>query len=94
MARPSEEILEFDKLRELLRLRTTSALGRRAIDALAYRTDRLELEREFAAIAEAVAYLRAGSEMGFGALVDPAAWLGMLDKPGSGAWAGRACWMR
>jgi DNA mismatch repair protein MutS2 len=81
MARPSEEILEFDKLRELLRVRTTSALGRRAVDALAYRTDRAELEREFAAIAEAAAYLRAGSEMGFGALVDPAAWLGMLDKP-------------
>ena len=40
MSRPAEEILEFDRLRELLRARTTSAPGRRAVDALAFGTDR------------------------------------------------------
>ena len=83
MSRPSEEILEFDRLRELLRLRTTSALGRRAIDSLAFRTNRAALQREFAAVAEAVAFLRAGSEMGFGALIDPEPWLALLHKPGA-----------
>src|SRR6267143_2073255 len=33
MSRPAEEILEFDKLREVLRLRSTCAPGRRALEA-------------------------------------------------------------
>jgi DNA mismatch repair protein MutS2 len=81
--RPSEEILEFDRLRELLRGRTTCAPGRRAVDALAFRWDRTELEREFAAIAEAVAYLRTGSELGFGALADPQPWMERMALPGA-----------
>ena len=32
---------------------------------------------------EAIAYLRAGSELGFGSLADPAAWLARLAVPGS-----------
>ena len=40
MGRRAEEILEFDRLRELLRGRTTSAPGRRAIEALEFRTER------------------------------------------------------
>ena len=83
MSRPAEEILEFDRLRDLLRGHTTSAPGRRAVDALAFRTDREELDREFAAIAEAMACLRTGSEVGFGALADPQPWLARISMPGA-----------
>ena len=83
MSRLAEEILEFDRLRDLLRGHTTSAPGRRAVDALAFRTSREELDREFAAIAEAVACLRAGSEVGFGALADPQPWLARISMPGA-----------
>ncbi len=48
MSRTAQDVLEFDKLRELLRLRTTSAPGRRAIDALEFGTDRAALEAAFA----------------------------------------------
>ena len=61
MPRPSEEILEFDRLRELLRRRTTSAPGGRAMEALGFRTDRASWSG-FAAIAEAVVFrLRGGA---------------------------------
>jgi DNA mismatch repair protein MutS2 len=83
VSRPAEQILEFDRLRDLLRARTTCAPGRRAADALAFGTDRVRLEREFAAIAEAEAYLRTGSELGFGALADPQPWLERLEKAGA-----------
>jgi DNA mismatch repair protein MutS2 len=83
MSRPAEEILEFDRLRELLRAKTTSASGQRAIHALAFRTKRVELEREFSAIAEAIAYLRSDEELGFGSLADPEAWLVRLNLPGA-----------
>jgi DNA mismatch repair protein MutS2 len=83
MPRHAEEILEFNRLRDLLRLRTTSAPGQRAVDALEFRTDRSQLEREFSVIAEAVAYLRSGEELGFGALADPEPWLERLAKPGT-----------
>jgi DNA mismatch repair protein MutS2 len=83
MGRRAEEILEFDRLRDLLRGRTTSAPGRRAIEALEFRTERAPLEREFAAVREAIAYLRSGEELGFGALADPEPWLERLDLPGA-----------
>ena len=83
MSRPAQEILEFDRLRDLLRSRTTSAPGRRAVEALGFRTERAALEREFAAIAEAIAWLREGSEMGFGALGDPELWLDRMAVPGA-----------
>jgi DNA mismatch repair protein MutS2 len=82
VARPAEEILEFDRLRELLRRQTTCGPGRRAVDGLGFRTDRVSLGQEFAAIAEAVAWLRAGSELGFGALADPQPWLERMVTPG------------
>src|ERR1700737_1652166 len=78
MARTAEEVLEFDKLREILWRRTTSAVGHRAIDALRPTTDRAELEAAFALIRESMEYLREGSELGFGALADPAPWMSRI----------------
>lgn len=83
MARRAEDVLEFDKLRELLRLRTTCALGRRAADGLKFRQDRGALEAEFALIREAREWLRGGGELGFGALADPEEWLAKIEGPGA-----------
>src|SRR5438128_8199489 len=83
MSRPAEEILEFDKLRELLRGRSTCATGKRALDALRFSQDREKLERGFALIREAREWLRAGKELGFGALSDPEAWLAKIAGPGT-----------
>jgi len=82
MSRTAQDVLEFDKLRELLRLRTTCAPGRRAINALEPRTERAALESAFALICEAREWLRAGRELGFGALSDPEGWLERLEGPG------------
>src|SRR5258706_6267314 len=81
MSRTAEDILEFDRLRELLRRQTTCAPGRRAVDALSFSQDRSALEAAFSLIAEGLAYLGDGSEMGFGSLADPARWLAELDAP-------------
>src|ERR1051325_709241 len=83
MARKAQEVLEFDKLRELLRLRTTCAPGRRAADALEPGTNRVALESAFALIREARECLRAGHELGFGALADPQGWLDRIEGPGA-----------
>ncbi len=82
MSRTAQDVLEFDKLRELLRLRTTSALGRRAVNGLEPRMDRAALESAFALIREAAEWLRAGRELGFGPLADPQGWLERLEGPG------------
>lgn len=81
MSRTAEEILEFDRLRDLLRRRTTCAPGRGAVDGLSFSHDRSALQAAFALIAEAVPYLNEGSEMGFGSLADPEQWLAELDAP-------------
>ncbi len=83
MPRSAQDVLEFDKLRELLRLRTTCALGKRAVDALEPSTDRSALETSFAHIREAHEWLRAGRELGFGALADPQSWLDHLEGAGA-----------
>jgi DNA mismatch repair protein MutS2 len=83
MSRTAQDVLEFDKLRELLRLRTTCAPGRRAINALEPGTERAALESAFAHIREAREWLRAGRELGFGALSDPESWLERLEGPGA-----------
>jgi len=83
MARPAEEILEFDRLRDLLRGRCTCAPGRRAVESLGFRASRRELDGEFATIAETMAYLRSGEELGFAGLADPEAWLERLALPGT-----------
>jgi DNA mismatch repair protein MutS2 len=81
MSRTAEDILEFDRLRELLRRQTTCAPGRRAIDALSFSTDRAALDAVFALIAEAIAYRHDGSEIGFGSVADPQPWIAELDSP-------------
>jgi DNA mismatch repair protein MutS2 len=81
VSRPATEALEFDKLREIVRGRTTCALGRRAVEALAPQHDRATLDAAFAHIREAIEYLRGGSELGFGSLADPADWLARLESP-------------
>lgn len=81
MSRNSLDLLEFDRLREIAGGYTTCAPGRRHIAALEPGHDRATLESAFALIREAIAYLRAGSELGFGALADPAEWLPKLDSP-------------
>ena len=78
MSRPAEEVLEFACLREILLGYTTCAPGRRAIEGLAFTEDRVALEGAFASIAEAVAWLRSGRELGFASLNDPEAWLARL----------------
>ncbi|HVO56930.1 MAG TPA: Smr/MutS family protein [Dongiaceae bacterium] len=82
MSRTAQDVLEFEKLRELLRARTTCAPGRRAVDALAFTQDTASLRDEFALIREAREWLRAGNELGFGALDDPQAWLAKIAGPG------------
>jgi DNA mismatch repair protein MutS2 len=82
MSRTAEDVFEFDKLRELLRLRTTCAPGRRAVDGLEPGIERGMLESAFALIREAAEWLRAGRELGFGALADPQGWLERLEGPG------------
>src|SRR6184192_3510381 len=83
MSRTAQDVLEFDKLRELLRLRTTCAPGRRAVDDLEPGTARAALESAFALIREAAEWLRAGRELGFGALADPQGWLERIEGAGA-----------
>src|SRR5882672_7001755 len=81
MSRTAEDILEFDRLRELLRRQTTCAPGRRAIDALSFSTDRAALDAAFALVAEAIVYRHDGSEMGFRSVADPGPCLAELESP-------------
>src|SRR5438309_1284632 len=83
MSRTAQDVLEFDKLRELLRLRTTCAPGRRAVENLEPRMERAALESAFALIREAAEWLRAGHELGFGALADPQGWLERIEGTGA-----------
>jgi DNA mismatch repair protein MutS2 len=82
MSRTAQDVLEFDKLLELLRLRTTCAPGRRAVNALEPGMERAALESAFALIREGGEWLRAGRELGFGALADPQSWLERIEGPG------------
>jgi DNA mismatch repair protein MutS2 len=82
MARTAQDVLEFDKLLELLRQRTTCAPGRRLVDGLHPEGDRAAVTAAFARIREARECLRAGRELGFGALADPEGWLERIAGPG------------
>ncbi|MFZ0968161.1 MAG: hypothetical protein WAN13_07810, partial [Candidatus Acidiferrales bacterium] len=83
MSRTAEELLEFPRLREIVARRTTCAPGHRAILALEPGNDAAVLAAQFDLIREAVEYLRAGSELGFGSLADPEGWLERLGVPAS-----------
>ena len=83
MSRPSQETLEFDKLKEIVGGFATCAPARRAIQSLQPGQDRNALAGEFALVREAVAYLRSGAELGFGSLADPEGWLRRLGLPSS-----------
>ncbi len=83
MSRSAEELLEFDRLKEIVGRSTTCAPGRRAIEALAPQQDVATLDAEFELVLESVAYLRAGSELGFGSLADPDAWIARIGVPGA-----------
>jgi len=82
MARTAQDLLEFDKLRDLLRLRTTCVLGKRATDQLEPSSDRAALAAAFAQIREAREWLRAEHELGFGGVADPEQWLSRIEGPG------------
>jgi DNA mismatch repair protein MutS2 len=82
MSRTALDVLEFDKLLELLRHRTTCAPGRRFVDGLQPGMDRAALTAAFALIREAREWLRAARELGFGALADPQNWLERIEGPG------------
>ena len=75
MSRSAEQLLEFDRLKDIVSRYTTCAPGRRITLALQVQQDSAALDVEFALVREAVAYLRAGSELGFGSLADPEPWL-------------------
>lgn len=83
MSRTAEDLLEFPRLREIVARRTTCAPGHRAVIALAPRNSAEALASEFDLIREAVEYLRAGAELGFGSLADPEGWLERLGVPAS-----------
>src|ERR1700681_996958 len=82
MSRTALEVLEFDKLLELLRQRTTCAPGRRFVDDLKPGMDRHATTAALALIREAREWLRAARELVFGALADPQSWLERIDGPG------------
>jgi DNA mismatch repair protein MutS2 len=81
--RSTEQLLEFDRLKDIVSRYTTCAPGRRATLGLQTRQDGAALDAEFALVREGVAYFRAGSEFGFGSLADPEGWLARLVIPGS-----------
>jgi DNA mismatch repair protein MutS2 len=83
VSRPAQELLEFDRLKNIVAGFTTCAPGRRAVEALTPQQDAEGLGAQFELVREAIAYLGAGSELGFGSLADPAAWLARLFVPGS-----------
>ncbi|HUA00413.1 MAG TPA: Smr/MutS family protein [Candidatus Aquilonibacter sp.] len=83
MSRPAEELLEFDRLKQIAGGFATCAPGRRAVEALEPQQDAAALGAEFELVREAIAYLRAGAELGFGSLADPEAWLARLAVPAS-----------
>jgi DNA mismatch repair protein MutS2 len=81
--RSAEQLLEFDRLKDIVSRYTTCAPGKRATLALVTRQDAEALDAEFALVREGVEYFRAGSKFGFGSLADPEEWLARLIIPGS-----------
>lgn len=82
MSRTALDVLEFEKLLELLRQRTTCAPGRRFVDGLRPGMARAAITGAFTLIREAREWLRAARELGFGGLADPQTWLERIEGPG------------
>jgi DNA mismatch repair protein MutS2 len=78
MSRSILDLLEFHRLREIVRGFTTCAPGRRAVEALAPSQDRVMLAAKFALVREAKEWIREGQQLGFGGLADPEPWLARL----------------
>jgi DNA mismatch repair protein MutS2 len=83
VSRSAEQLLEFDRLKDIVSRYTTCAPGLRTTLALEIQHDAVALDSEFTLMREVVAYLREGSELGFGSLADPEPWLARLIIPGS-----------
>jgi DNA mismatch repair protein MutS2 len=64
-------VLEFDRLREIVRGCCQSPLGQQAVDALVPTADAEWIERQQQLTAEVRAFLRAGGRFDFGGLTDP-----------------------
>ena len=73
----SARVLEFDRLRELLRGCCQSELGQQRVEALEATADRAWIERQQQLTSEVRHYLRAGGRFDFAGLIDPGK---MLDK--------------
>jgi DNA mismatch repair protein MutS2 len=83
VSRSAEQVLEFDRLKDIVSRFATCAPGQRATLGLPRRQNAAELDAEFALVREGLAYFHAGSEFGFGALADPDPWLARLIVPGT-----------
>jgi DNA mismatch repair protein MutS2 len=83
VSRSAEQLLEFDRLKDIVSRYTTCAPGRRSTLGLLVQQNSAAIDVEFSLVREAVTYLRAGSELGFGSLADPEPWLARLIVPGS-----------
>src|SRR5512140_579240 len=73
----SEQVLEFDSFRDILRSYTSSQLGQSRVARLAPTTDRQWIERQQQLTAEIRTYYRSGGRFEFGGLADPGK---LLDK--------------
>jgi DNA mismatch repair protein MutS2 len=67
----SAAVLEFDRLREIVRGCCQSELGQQAVDSLAPTTDADWIDRQQQLTAEVRAFFRAGGRFDFGGLIDP-----------------------
>jgi DNA mismatch repair protein MutS2 len=90
MSRSVLDLLEFQRLREIVRGFTTCAPGRRAVESLAPSQDRAALAEDFGLVREAMEWLRDGQQLGFGGLADPEPWLARLDPAIAGSDASSA----
>jgi DNA mismatch repair protein MutS2 len=67
----SAAVLEFDRLRDMVRGCCQSELGQQAVDSLAPTMDAPWIERQQQLTAEVRAFLRVGGRFDFGGLIDP-----------------------
>jgi DNA mismatch repair protein MutS2 len=83
VSRSAQQVLEFDRLKEIVAGYSTCAPGHAAVHSLEPGQDVSSIEAEFKLIREAIAYLRPGAELGFGSLLDSESWLAHSAVPAS-----------